>query len=143
MRTPLALAATIALASSILPGPGAALVALSLLGCAAGRAAEPAAPDPDLLTAAELAGAPEASVYEAVRRLRPRFLQSRGPNSLSLPSAGGPAVWVDGTLMGGLEWLHDLLPREVVTIRRLSAWDAATTYGSRFTDGVIVVTTRP
>jgi hypothetical protein len=45
-----------------------------LLGCAAGRAAEPAAPDPDLLTAAELAGAPEASVYEAVRRLRLRFL---------------------------------------------------------------------
>ena len=89
-------------------------------------------------------GAPEASVYEAVQRLRSRFLQSRGSNSLSLSSAGGPAVWVDGTLMGGLEWLHDLLPREVVTIiRRLSAWDAATTYGSRFTNGVIVVTTRP
>jgi hypothetical protein len=78
-----------------------------------------------------------------VRRLCIRFLQSRGPNSLSLPSTGCPAVWVDGTRSRGLAWLHDLLPREVVTIRRLSAWDAATTYGSRFTDGVIVVTTRP
>jgi hypothetical protein len=71
MRIPLALAATIALACSILPGPSAAL-GRCLLGCAAGRAAEPAAPDPDLLTAAELAGAPEASVYEAVLGRRSR-----------------------------------------------------------------------
>jgi hypothetical protein len=125
MKTPLALAVTLSLACAVSRGP-----------------AEPAVPDPDLLTAAELGAASEASVYEAVRRLRPRFLQSRGPTSVSLPSAG-PAVWVDGTLMGGVEWLSWLLPRDVVTIRRLSAWDAATMYGSRSTDGVIVVTTRP
>jgi hypothetical protein len=124
-------------------GVSLALVALGLFGCAAGQTAGLPAPDPDLLTAAELGGASEASVFEAVKRLRPRFLQSRGPNSLSLASAGGPAVWVDGTLMGGVEWLGWLHPREVVTIRRLGAWDAATAYGAGFPDGVLVVTTRP
>ena len=124
----------------------AALVTVGVFGCAAGRPAGRTtvpAPEPDLLTAAELGGASESSVYEAIRRLRPRFLQSRGPTSLSLPSAAGPAVWVDGRLMGGVEWLGWLLPRDVVTIRRLSAWDAATVYGGRFPDGVLVVTTRP
>lgn len=124
-----------------------ALVGLGLFGCAGGQSAGQRAglpaPDPDLLTAAELGGATESSMYEAIKRLRPRFLQSRGPNSLSLAGAGGPAVWVDGTLMGGVEWLGWLLPREVVTIRRLSAWDAATAYGAGFPDGVLVVTTRP
>jgi hypothetical protein len=124
-------------------GVGRALVALGLLGCGGRGAGMPAAPDPDLLTAAEMGRAPETSVYEALQRLRPRFLQSRGPTSISLPSAVGPAVWVDGRPMGGVEWLRSVLPREVATIRRLSAWDAATTYGSRFPEGVIVVTTHP
>jgi len=122
---------------------GAVLLASSLLGCGARGSAAPVPPDPDRLTAAELNGAPEPSLYEALRRLRPRFLQSRGPTSISLPSTAGPAVWVDGTLMGGVESLRSVLPREVATVQRLSAWDAATAYGSRFPNGVIAVTTHP
>jgi hypothetical protein len=124
-------------------GVGRALLALSALGCAGRGAGAPVSPDPDRLTAAELAGAREASLYEAIRRLRPGFLQSRGPSSITLPSSTGPAVWVDGTLMGGVEWLFSVFPKEVATVQRLSAWDAATEYGARFPNGVIVVTTHP
>jgi hypothetical protein len=120
-----------------------ALLALVVLGCAGRRAGVPVSPDPDRLTAAELAGAQETSLYEAIRRLRPRFLQSRGPTSIMLPSFAGPAVWVDGTLLGGVEWLSSVLPKDVATVQRLSAWDAATVYGPRFPNGVIVVTTHP
>jgi hypothetical protein len=119
------------------------LVFASLLAsCRTHPADAPAPVSSNLLTAADLVDAPDASAYAAVERLRPFFLQSRGRTSILLPNGMGPAVWVDGTLMGGVEVLQSLRPDDIASIRRVEAWDAATTYGPDFPDGVLIVTTR-
>lgn len=98
---------------------------------------------PELLTGEQLASTHAASVYEAVRRLRPSFLRARGPTSVLIPGATGPALWVDQTYIGDVGELRDIPTGDVVSIRHLPSWEAATHYGSRFSQGVLVVTTRP
>jgi hypothetical protein len=60
-----------------------------------------------------------------------------------LPDGGGPSVWIDDAHVGDVNQLRDLPAADVVSIRFLPAWDAATRYGSGFPNGVLVVTTRP
>lgn len=113
----------------------------SLTACATGQVAPPA-PDRELLTSAELAHAQEASLYDAIRRLRPSFLRTRGPSSVINSTAMGPAVIVDHTVMGGLHELAGIPLGDVQTVRYLAAWDATTRHGPGYANGVIEVTTR-
>lgn len=115
-------------------------LAASVAACATGRVA-PLQHDPDSITSAELTHSTAASVYEAIRQLRPRFLRTRGPSSLLNSSVLGPAVIVDQTLLGGIQVLADIPLRDVETVRYLAAWDATTRHGSGYANGVIEVTT--
>jgi hypothetical protein len=129
---------------AVMPDPtcrvfGLALAA-SLAACATGRVA-PLEQDRDYITSAELAHADAASVYEAIMRLRPLFLRTRGPSSVLNPTAMGPAVIVDHTLLGGIQVLTDIPLKDVQAIRYLAAWDATTRHGPGYANGVIEVTT--
>jgi hypothetical protein len=119
-----------------------ALAALVLSACAH-RAAPPVQGDSDFLTGQQLVRTRAASVYEAVLRLRPTFFRPRGPTSLLVSGPAGPALWVDQSHVGDIGELRDMPTRDVVSVRYLPAWQAATQYGSRFSNGVLVVTTRP
>jgi len=48
---------------------------------------------------------------------------------------------VNGTLLGGVEVLRDILPVDVVLIRKVESWDAQTKYGPGYPDGALEVTT--
>lgn len=96
----------------------------------------------NLITAEELMEVPHSSVYEAVRALRPRWLQARAGASMRSPQRETPRVYMDGQLYGGVDQLWTLLPGEVGTIRFLSASDATTRFGTNHFAGAIVVTTR-
>jgi hypothetical protein len=129
---------------AVMPDPtrrvfGLALAA-SLAACATGRVA-PLEQDRDLITGAELAHTNDASVYEAIRHLRPLFLHTRGPSSVLNSTAMGPAVIVDQTFLGGIRELTDIPLKDVQAVRYLPAWDATTRYGSGYANGVIEVTT--
>ena len=115
-------------------------LAASLAACATGRVA-PLEPDRDYITSAELAHSDAASLYEAIRHLRPLFLHTRGPSSVLNSTAMGPAVIVDHTLLGGIQALTDIPLKDVEAIRYLAAWDATTRHGSGYANGVIEVTT--
>lgn len=119
-----------------------ALSGLVLSACAS-RAEPRLRYDGDLLTGDQLAGTRAASVYDAVLRLRPAFFRARGPTSVLIPGGEGPALWVDQSHVGDLRELRDMPTGDVVEIRLVPAWEAATRYGSRFSNGVLVVTTRP
>jgi hypothetical protein len=119
-----------------------ALMPLVLSACAH-QVAPRFNPSADLLTREQLAGTHATSVYDAVRQLRPSFLRARGPTSLVIPGTEGPALWVDEAYIGDVAGLRDIPLGDVVSIRYLSSWDAATRYGSKFLQGVLVVTTRP
>ena len=115
-------------------------LAASLAACATGRVV-PVEHDRDLITSAELGHSDAASVYEAIRHLRPLFLRTRGPNSVLNSTAMGPAVIVDQTLLGGIQALSDIPLKDVQAVRYVAAWDATTRYGAGHADGVIEVTT--
>lgn len=119
----------------------------------------------DLITAVDIAADPTLagrSAFEVVERVRPRMLQTRGHTSTraaqdQFPGVGGGAggsetggasgvslaVYVDGARAGGVEALRRVPAERIESIRRLSAADATTLYGTGHSTGALVVTTRP
>ena len=83
----------------------------------------------------------QLSAFEAIRLLRPRWLQRRGNVTI-----GGapllPVVVVDGARFGVLDDLNDLTVRDVESIRFIPGRDATTIYGTGYGGGIIEVTTR-
>ncbi len=96
----------------------------------------------DLITSEELMEVPYNTVFEAVRALRPRWLQTRNVSSLRSQERRTPRVYVDGQLRGEVNELSRLVPHEVAEMRFMSASDATTRFGTNHIAGAIVVTTR-
>ena len=94
---------------------------------------------PNVIAAADLVEFSGITALEAVRRLRPRWLQSRGNSSSSL---GPPrvAVIVDGLPVGGMSGLSDYPVEEVESLVYMSPSDATTRYGTGYAGGAIVLT---
>ncbi len=81
-------------------------------------------------------------VYQAVRRLRPFFLHSRGPSSVNVQGASRLSVFLDDVPMGDVRELTSIQARDVTEIRYLSPSEAVIRYGRRFAGGIIRLTTR-
>jgi hypothetical protein len=89
----------------------------------------------DRITEAELDPVSQLSAFEAIERLRPRWLQSR--------TGFFPTVHVDGSVRNaGEEILASILCSEVEGIQYLSATDATTRFGTDYKNGVILITTK-
>ena len=93
----------------------------------------------NVITALELADRTFTDTYEAVRQLRPSWLRSRGPVSLSDP--GYAVVYFDNMSAGGLESLRGIPIEHVAEIRFLSASDATIRFGTGYPSGIIMVIT--
>lgn len=126
-----------------------ALLAVTLGGCASpsgGTAAtQQSSSRPrtsrDVITAEELATIDAQTALQAVQRLRPNFLQTRGGASMSINQ--GPVnvvVYVDQTRMGGPNSLSQIPVTEIREIRYLNASDATQRYGTGHGAGAIIVT---
>ncbi len=116
------------------------LLAVVILGSACASSGQPGQSRPrrdsNLITAEELSGLTVSSAYEAVRQLRPAWLQPRGRSPL-------PAVFRNNSRWGGdPSSLESIRIDSVSEMRFLSASDATTRYGTGFTGGVILVVTR-
>lgn len=109
-----------------------------MIGCASSTALETPTRvvrvrySPYVLTRAELAG-PSAesssSLYDAVRTLRPLWLNDRGPQSfLSNPPV---QVALDGQLVGDIANLREFRASDVEEARILDTAEAGTRYGMR------------
>ena len=96
----------------------------------------------DVITAEELTRVPHSSVYEAVRALRPRWLQPRGGASIRNATRETARVYMDGQLFGSINDLWSLVPGEIGEIRYLSSSDATTRFGTNHIGGAIVIQTR-
>ena len=95
----------------------------------------------DVITREELMTQERGSAYDAVARLRPRWLQSRGVGSVTSPTRDTPRVYVDGQLYGDVNSLHQIDMRDIQQLRYMSASDATTRYGTNHTAGAIIITT--
>jgi hypothetical protein len=80
------------------------------------------------------------TAYDAIQRLRPQFLQTRGTSGLR--GSTEVAVYVNGMPMGGIAVLNQINIQDVKEIRHYSASNATTKYGTGLTGGLIEVKTR-
>lgn len=117
---------------------GAIALFPALFACASGARLQ----ESNVITAPELARSRAANAYDAIRRLRPEMLRTRGSGTLTYFAVRTPAVAVDDTLVGGLEVLRTLDIEHVTRIESVSPWLAAKRYGSTFGDGIVLVTQR-
>jgi hypothetical protein len=94
-----------------------------------------------VITEEELANLDVQNALDAVRRLRPSFLQTHGGQSTSVTL--GPqdvVVYVDNTRMGGPSALAQIPIHEVKEIQYLSGTDATQRFGAGHGSGAIIVT---
>ena len=123
----------------------AGVTALSLAAChSAPSGTHPLLAQRGVIGADEIAHSPYGTLYEAVQRLRPEYLRTRGVATF----AGGtmemasPVVYCDRMRLGGIEWLRNIQAADVVEVRFLSANEAQFRYGSGHLGGVIDVRTK-
>jgi hypothetical protein len=107
-------------------------------------AGDPTARKSDVITAEELAdpAVNMGDALEAVRRLRPSFLVTRGAASFRT-GPGTVHLSIDGGALVTIENLSRMRPNEIAEIRYLSAPDAAQRFGTNAgSGGVILVKTK-
>lgn len=111
------------------------VLALGLTACASGGGGGGGGSGPNQLAAEDLVDVQQLDAYQAIQRLRSRWLRGRGGQT--------PNVIVDGAARpGGLDALSDIRVSDVEEMRFLSANDASLRYGTGNSGGAIVITTK-
>jgi hypothetical protein len=95
----------------------------------------------DVISRADLDRIVASTAFEAVERLRPRWLQPRGPTSVLEPQGTLPTVYVDGRPAGDLTALNAIPTEEISELHYVSPTDATTRWGTGVSGGVIEVIT--
>ena len=117
-------------------------LALGLVACGGGTGTAGAAGrggvrrNSNRIEAAELATVADVDAYTAINRLRPAWLRA---------GTGGtpPEIIVDGSPQsGGPDVLRNFRAADVTLLEYMSASDATTRYGTGYSSGAIIVTTR-
>lgn len=120
-----------------------AACALATLGACASSSSstgEATRTDQSVLTAEELSSVGVSNVYDAVERLRPRWLQIRTTRSLGTPAE--IVVFMNRSYLGGPEVLRQFTPNNVARLRYLDAAQAYATLsgiGGRAVESAIIV----
>jgi hypothetical protein len=98
--------------------------------------------NPNLITREEIVTTQAANAHDAISRLRPAMLRSRGRVTINAGASGYPLVYLDGQRYGEIEILKSVPVEHISQIRFLSASDATTRFGTGHTSGVIEILTR-
>ena len=121
---------------SIPPAPELAESIEPLAGC---RAANGAATS-SVIGAGELQGTRASNLYDAIRRLRPAYFDSRGPSSIYNDPGDPIVVIANRHVIGGVDELRAMEVNGLVCVRRLSAAEVALLTGrSGWSDGIELV----
>jgi hypothetical protein len=91
------------------------------------------------LTRADLATTNSNNVYDAIAKLRPEWLSSRGPTSVKDPTPTSVDVYMNGTLLGKADYLRDVRLLDVSEVRYWNAGQASARFGIGHPRGVIEI----
>jgi len=128
MRTPRTLIRTV-LAATLLTGCAAATTT-SARGNGGGTQ----------LTQSQLAAANADNLYDAIIKLHPEWLSSRGATSVTDSSPTGVDVYMDGQLVGKADYMRDVRLLDVGSVRYWDAGQASARFGMGHPRGVIEIT---
>lgn len=115
-----------------------------MVACASGSGLQPPRLSSSVITRAELAEIDVRNAYEAVERLRPRWLVVRGGRSFSTTTQ--VAVFQDDMFLGDVDALERMGTEGIYTIRYVDGPTAQATMSGiadRHIQGAIVVSMRP
>ena len=87
----------------------------------------------------ELAATNSPMVYEALNMLRPQWMSSRGPISMTNSEEARPNVYQNGTQVGDLEYLRRVYVMDVDYLRYWPAGEAGARFGMGNPRGVIEI----
>lgn len=118
------------------------LAALIALACASTGRSAGAVPSRSTLLADEIATTAPTTAYQAVSRLRPKWLRRRGQISMRDPSAGEVVVYLDGVRYGGARSLEGIRADVVEQMEFLDSAQATMRFGTGHAGGAILVRTR-
>ena len=112
------------------------MFALIVLSCSGNHAYRATAPvDRNRISAEEIQSTHIQNAYDAVRRLRPRWLEARGVTSFQKQL--GVALVVEGVHVGDVSHLRDYDTSDISELKFLSAPEATQLYGIDHTAGAI------
>lgn len=119
----------------LLPCFALAILPVALASCASGGSRESSSLR-DTITYEDVQDLSVSSAYEAIRRLRPRWLLSRGTG------AGEVVVFLNERRLGPVSALEGIQTSSIVTMTFIDARDATIRFGSGHSGGIISVITR-
>jgi hypothetical protein len=121
---------------------GLALAAGASAACASGGSSggQSRPRQSDLIARDEITRAQWTTAYDMVLALRPRWLSTRGPNTI-MGEQGEVQVRVDDSPAGGIAALRTIMPTDIASIRFVDPVAAAGRWGSSHMHGAILVTT--
>lgn len=118
------------------------LCAAALVGCATTSSGERrSSGDPELITFEEIRSSEASDVYTLIARLRPRWLQTRGRQSIIMPE--DVMVYLDNARYGGLASLRNLSTGGVTSLTYVDGRTATQRWGLNHGHGAIIVSTAP
>jgi hypothetical protein len=110
-------------------------------GCASAPSqGQPGRPNGNQLTRAELAAANSDNLYDAIAKLRPEWLTTRGPTSATNATPTGVDIYMNGTLLGKADYLRDVRLSDVTAVQYWDAGQASARFGMGHPRGVIELT---
>jgi hypothetical protein len=112
------------------------LLACASVGTQPGAASE----SHNRLTQEQLAATNSETLYDAISKLRPDWLTSRGPQSVRDPTPTSPSVFMNGSMLGRADYLRDMRVLDVSEVRYWEAGQASARFGMGHPRGVIEVT---
>src|SRR5512134_2052444 len=107
-------------------GFAALVLPIALVGCLS-SARRSSGEDPNVLTRDAMEAAEVTNLYDAVQRLRPRWLQVRGGSRSMRLLTTDILVFQEQTLLGDIEVLRQLAPGMILSIRYLDGAVASAT----------------
>lgn len=112
-----------------------------LLGCASATSqAGTGRESGNRLTQEQLAATNSENLYDAISKLCPEWLTSRGPRSVRDPTPTAPSVFMNGSMLGNADYLREMRVLDVTEVRYWEAGPAAARFGMGHPRGVIEVT---
>jgi hypothetical protein len=121
--------------------PRSTLLAALLVLVACGPRTSGPRGDRNFITTEELRASGRPDAYAAVETLRPLWLRTRGPTSIT-QGQQSVQVYLDGSLMGDLDQLRRIPSHSVSSMRFLDGPEATQRWGLNHGLGAIVVATR-
>ena len=116
------------------------LLALLLAGCSSATTSRGTETrGSNVLSGAQLTATNSSSLYDALAKLRPEWLSSRGPSSASDPTPTAASVFMGGTLLGKTDELRLIRVIDVTEVRYWNAGQASARFGMGHPRGVIEI----